>query len=74
MGWSPLEMAARSIVEVSLSWYFLFAAWAAFYVAMSYARQLRAADCTPPISPARRRRRSSGRCATRSTRTSCSTR
>ena len=44
MGWSPLEMAARSIVEVSLSWYFIFAAWAAFYVAMSYARQLRAAD------------------------------
>ena len=31
-------------VEGSLSWYFLFAAWAAFYVAMSYARQLRAAD------------------------------
>jgi histidine kinase/histidine kinase/DNA gyrase B/HSP90-like ATPase len=44
MGWSPLEMATRSILEVSLSWYFLFAAWAAFYVAMSYARQLRAAD------------------------------
>jgi two-component system, LytTR family, sensor kinase len=44
MGWSPLEMAARSIVEVSLSWYFLFAAWAAFYVAMSQAKQLRAAD------------------------------
>ena len=44
MGWSPLEMAARSILETSLSWFFLFAAWAAFYVAMSYARQLRAAD------------------------------
>ena len=44
MGWSPLEMAARSIVESSFAWYFLFAAWAAFYVAMSYARQLRAAD------------------------------
>jgi hypothetical protein len=44
MGWSPLQMAIRSIFEVSLSWYFLFAAWAAFYVAMSYARQLRAAD------------------------------
>src|SRR5690606_27615328 len=26
------------------SWYFLFAAWAAFFVAMAYARQLRAAD------------------------------
>jgi len=44
MDWSPLEMAARSIVETSLSWYFIFAAWCAFYVAMSYAKQLRAAD------------------------------
>jgi LytS/YehU family sensor histidine kinase len=40
----PVEMAFRSIVESSLSWYFLFAAWAALYVAMSYATQLRAAD------------------------------
>jgi signal transduction histidine kinase len=31
-------------VEGSLSWYFVFAAWAAVYVAMSYAKQLRAAD------------------------------
>ena len=30
--------------ESALSWYFVFAAWAAFYVAMSYAKQLRAAD------------------------------
>ena len=44
MGWSPLEMAARSIFETAFSWYFLFAAWACFYVALSYARQLRAAD------------------------------
>jgi signal transduction histidine kinase len=44
MGWSPLQMAVRSILENSLSWYFLFAAWAAFYVAMSQAKQLRAAD------------------------------
>jgi two-component system LytT family sensor kinase len=44
MGWSPLEMAARSIVESSFAWFFLFAAWAAFYVAMSQARQLRLAD------------------------------
>jgi hypothetical protein len=44
MGWSPLEMFARSVLETSLSWYFIFAAWAAFYVAMSQARQLRAAD------------------------------
>jgi two-component system LytT family sensor kinase len=42
--WGPVEMAVRSIVETSLSWYFLFAAWAAFYVAMSQAKQLRAAD------------------------------
>jgi hypothetical protein len=38
------EMALRSIVESTLSWYFLFAAWAALYVAMSYATQLRASD------------------------------
>jgi two-component system, LytTR family, sensor kinase len=44
MGWSPLELAARSVVETALSWYFIFAAWAAFYVALSYARQLRASD------------------------------
>ena len=31
-------------VEGSLSWYFIFAAWAAVYVAMSYANQLRLAD------------------------------
>ena len=44
MGWSPLEMAARSILESSFAWFLLFAAWAAYYVAMSFARQLRAAD------------------------------
>jgi hypothetical protein len=44
MHWGPIEVAVRSIVETSLSWYFLFAAWAAFYVAMSQAKQLRAAD------------------------------
>ncbi len=44
MHWGPVEMAVRSIIETSLSWYFLFAAWAAFYVAMSQAKQLRAAD------------------------------
>jgi hypothetical protein len=43
-GMSPVEMALRSIVEGSLAWYFLFAAWAALYVATSYAKQLRAAD------------------------------
>ena len=41
---TPLEMAFKSITESALSWYFLFAAWAAFYVAMSYAKQLRVAD------------------------------
>ncbi len=44
MGWGPVEMAVRSILDTSLSWYFLFAAWAAFFVAMAYARQLREAD------------------------------
>jgi sensor histidine kinase YesM len=44
MGWGPVEMAVRSILDTSLSWYFLYAAWAAFYVANSYARQLREAD------------------------------
>jgi LytS/YehU family sensor histidine kinase len=41
---SELELALSSIAESGLSWYFLFAAWAAFYVAMSYAAQLRASD------------------------------
>jgi two-component system LytT family sensor kinase len=41
---SPWEMLWKSVLESALSWYFLFAAWAAFYVAMSYAKQLRAAD------------------------------
>ena len=41
---TPLQMAFKSITESTLSWYFLFAAWAAFYVALSYAKQLRAAD------------------------------
>ena len=34
----------HAIVDSGLSWYFFFAAWAALYVAMSYAAQLRAAD------------------------------
>jgi signal transduction histidine kinase len=41
---SQLELLWRSVLEGALSWYFLFAAWAAFYVAMSYAKQLRLAD------------------------------
>ena len=43
-GLSPLMLALKSITESSLSWYFLFAAWSAFYVAMSYARELRLSD------------------------------
>ncbi len=43
-GMDPVEMLLKSVAEAALSWYFLFAAWAAFYVAMSYARQLRLAD------------------------------
>jgi hypothetical protein len=41
---TPAQLAATSIAEGTLSWYFLFAAWAAVYVAMSYAAQLRTAD------------------------------
>ncbi|MDP8913958.1 MAG: histidine kinase [Pseudomonadota bacterium] len=41
---TPAEMALQSIAENTLSWYFLFAAWASLYVAMSYATQLRASD------------------------------
>ena len=41
---TPLEMALQNIAESSLSWYFIFAAWASLYVAMSYAKELRAAD------------------------------
>ena len=41
---TPLQMALQNIAESALSWYFIFAAWAALYVAMSYAKELRAAD------------------------------
>jgi len=41
---SAWEMLWKTVLEGTLSWYFLFAAWAAFYVAMSYAGQLRQAD------------------------------
>ncbi len=43
-GMSKAEIAFRSVVEGSLSWYFLFVAWAALYVAIGYAAQLRASD------------------------------
>jgi len=41
---TPWEKLWKSVAEGTLSWYFIFAAWAAFYVAMSYAKQLRVAD------------------------------
>lgn len=45
---SAREMAAWStlkiVADAAHSWYFFFAAWAAIYVALSYARQLREAD------------------------------
>lgn len=41
---TPAELAMRQIAENTLSWYFLFAAWASLYIAMSYATQLRASD------------------------------
>lgn len=43
-GMGQIEMALRSIVESAFTWYFLFAAWAALYLAMSTQRQLRLAD------------------------------
>ena len=43
-GMGQVEMAVRSIAEGAFTWYFLFAAWAAIYVALSTQRQLRAAD------------------------------
>ncbi len=43
-GLSALEKLLRAVADSALSWYFIFAAWSAFYVAMSYAAQLRAAD------------------------------
>jgi two-component system LytT family sensor kinase len=43
-GMGDVEMAIRSIAEGALTWYFLFAAWAALYLAMSTQRQLRLAD------------------------------
>jgi len=41
---TPFEMLWKATLEGGLAWYFVFAAWAAFYVAMSYAKQLRLAD------------------------------
>jgi len=41
---TPWEMLWKSVAEGALSWYFIFAAWAAFFVAMSQAKQLRVAD------------------------------
>lgn len=43
-GMDPFEMMVVSVLDSALSWYFLFAAWSAFYVAMSYAHQLRLSD------------------------------
>ncbi len=43
-GLTAMEKLLRAVADSALSWYFIFAAWAAFYVAMSYAAQLRAAD------------------------------
>lgn len=38
------ENVVKLIADGTFSWYFFFAAWAAIYVALSYARQLRDAD------------------------------
>jgi len=39
-----IRHAPRRIADASVNWYFLFAAWAAFYVALSSANQLRLAE------------------------------
>ncbi|WP_085217304.1 sensor histidine kinase [Allosphingosinicella indica] len=41
---SDWSNAITMIADSTTSWYFFFACWAAFYVAMSYAAQLRASD------------------------------
>jgi two-component system LytT family sensor kinase len=41
---SEAQMAFQMIAEGTLSWYFLFAAWASLYMATSVAAQLRASD------------------------------
>lgn len=41
---SPMEKATVAVADSFVYWYFFFAAWAALYVAISYAAQLRAAD------------------------------
>jgi hypothetical protein len=43
-GMGQVEMAIRSVADSAFTWYFVFAAWAALYVALSTQRQLRAAD------------------------------
>ena len=71
-GMGQVEMAIRSIAESAFTWYFLFAAWAALYIALSTQRQLRSPIAGRARWRAKRRKRSCGRCATRSTRISCS--
>ena len=40
----PEKSTLAMLADGAFSWYFFFAAWAAIYVALSYARQLRVAD------------------------------
>ena len=64
----------RFALDVSVIWLFFFLAWSAFYLANQAQAEALGANAGPrrPKAPPRPRR--SGRCATRSIRTSCSTR
>lgn len=39
-----MKQAPRALADATVTWYFLFAAWASFYVALSSANQLRSAE------------------------------
>jgi two-component system LytT family sensor kinase len=41
---TSLQLAPRIVAEGMVTWYFFFAAWSSFYLAMSSTRQLRAAE------------------------------
>ena len=62
----------RVIADGLVTWYFFFGAWASLYLAISGAGQLRSADAARPAPSGQARKPSSRRCATRSTRISCS--
>ncbi|WP_458072085.1 sensor histidine kinase [Rhodanobacter sp. BL-MT-08] len=42
--WDPHDVIVTAIADGLVTWYFFFAAWAAFYLAMSYVSEVRAAE------------------------------